>query len=64
MARPAGAAVFAGYVTKTSLVPEEKLTNDPELLDEKTVSLDSVLPDEVYVPMPTSHSEPDCAAIV
>ena len=48
----------AGYVTNTSFVPALKLTNDPELLDASTVSLESVVPTKVYVPIPTSHSEP------
>jgi len=47
----------AGYTTNTSLVPAEKLTADPELDDARMVSRDSVVPEEVYVPMPTSHSE-------
>ena len=56
----------AGYVTNTSFVPAEKLKADgcvPELFD-STVVLASVVPDEVYVPMPTSHSEPVCPAMV
>ena len=54
----------AGYVTNTSFVPALKLTNEPELLDEMTVVRASVVPDEVYVPMPTSHSESVWLAIV
>ena len=64
IALPSGIAIDAGYVTNTSLVPAEKLTSDPALLEDKTVVRDSVLPDKVYVPMPTSHSVPDCAAMV
>jgi hypothetical protein len=39
-------------------VPAEKVTKDPELLEEITVVLDKVVPDDVYVPIPTSHSAP------
>jgi hypothetical protein len=46
----------AGYVTNTSLVPRLKLTNEPELLEASTVSRERVVPDAVYVPIPTSHS--------
>ena len=44
-------------MTKTSLVPAEKLTKEPALLDDNTVSRDSVVVAD-SVPMPTSHSEP------
>lgn len=37
----------AGYVTKTSLVPAAKSTKDPPLLDDSTVSRDSVVPEDV-----------------
>lgn len=36
-------AFSAGYVTKTSLLPAANATNDPPLLDAKTVSRESVL---------------------
>ena len=64
IALPSGIAIDAGYVTNTSLVPAEKLTSAPALLEDRTVFLVKVLPDEVYVPIPTSHSEPDCPAMV
>jgi len=51
-------AWLAGYVTKTFFVPAEKLTKLPPLLESSTVVLASVVPDEVYVPSPTSHSLP------
>jgi hypothetical protein len=54
----------AGYVTNTSFVPAENDTKEPELEEDKTVSLDKTVPDAVYVPTPTSHSLPDCPAIV
>jgi hypothetical protein len=54
----------AGYVTNTSLVPDEKLTAEPLLEDDNTVSRESVVPEDVYVPMPTSHSEAVWLAIV
>jgi hypothetical protein len=54
----------AGYVQNTSLVPAEKVTKLPLLLEANTVSRESVVPEEVYVPMPTSHSEEVCPAIV
>lgn len=60
---PPAIDLSAGNVTNTSFVPAEKLTADPELLDAKTVVLASVVPDDVYVPIPTSHSEPPCKAI-
>ena len=50
----------AGYVTNTSFGPAEKDKAEgcvPELL-EKTVVRASVVPEEVYVPIPTSHSVP------
>jgi hypothetical protein len=50
-------AIDAGYVQNTSFTPEEKFTKEPELLDERTVVLDNVVPDAVYVPIPTSHSD-------
>jgi hypothetical protein len=40
-------ALSDGYVTKTSFVPAEKLTAFPELLDERIVSLESVVPEDV-----------------
>jgi hypothetical protein len=43
-------------VTNTSFVPALKVTAEPELLDANTVVRANVVPDEVYVPMPTSHS--------
>ena len=52
-----------GYVTKTAFEPAEKLTSEPELLDANTVSRDKVVPEAVYVPTPTSHSELPCPAI-
>ena len=52
-----------GSVTNTSLVPALKLTNDPALLEDSTVFLARVVPAEVYVPIPTSHSEPVCPAM-
>ena len=48
----------AGYVTKTSLVPALKFTKEPELLEARTVVRARVVPADVYVPIPTSHSEP------
>jgi hypothetical protein len=57
-------AWLAGYVTKTFFVPAEKFTKLPELLDSKTVVLASVVPDEVYVPSPTSHSDVPWPAMV
>jgi hypothetical protein len=48
-------AYSPGYVTKTSLLFELKLTADPLLLDSKTVSLLRVVPLNVYVPIPTSQ---------
>jgi hypothetical protein len=46
----------AGYVTNTVLLPAAKLTADPELDDSRIVFLASVVPEAVYVPMPTSQS--------
>jgi hypothetical protein len=57
--RLAIAVVDAGYVTKTFLIPALKLTRLPALLEDSTTSRDSVVPDEVYVPTPTSQLEPD-----
>ena len=37
----------AGYVTNTSFVPAEKLTREPLFEDDRTVVLDSVVPDDV-----------------
>jgi hypothetical protein len=50
-------ALSAGYVQNTFLVPAEKLTKLPELLDSKTAVRLRVVPDEVYVPIPTSQAE-------
>jgi hypothetical protein len=49
----------AGWVQITSLEPAEKLTRLPELLEDSTVFRLSVLPLDVYVPTPTSHSPKD-----
>jgi hypothetical protein len=49
----------AGWVQITSLEPAEKLTRLPELLEDSTVFRLSVLPLDVYVPTPTSHSPND-----
>ena len=46
----------AGYVTNTFFVPALKLTAVPPLLDSNIVSRDKVVPEDVYVPRPTSHS--------
>jgi hypothetical protein len=46
----------AGYVTNTSFVPAVKETADPELLEANMVVRDNVVPEDVYVPIPTSHS--------
>jgi hypothetical protein len=46
----------AAYVTNTSLLPAAKFTKEPELLDSSTVVRVSVLPEDEYVPMPTSHA--------
>jgi hypothetical protein len=54
----------AGNVQNTFLVPAEKVTSEPELLDAITVVRANVVPDAVYVPIPTSHSDPLCPAIV
>jgi hypothetical protein len=48
-------ANIPGNVFITFLLPAEKLTSAPLLLDESTVSRDSVV---VNVPIPTSHSVP------
>jgi hypothetical protein len=48
-----------GWVQITSLEPAEKLTRLPELLEDSTVVRLSVLPLDVYVPIPTSHSPND-----
>jgi len=56
-------AIEAGYVQNTSFIPAEKFTKEPELLDERTVVLDNVVPDAVYVPIPTSHSDVPCPEI-
>jgi hypothetical protein len=53
------AALDAGIVTKTFFVPAPKLTKLPELLEDKTVVLANVVPEAVYVPMPTSQLDPD-----
>ena len=49
----------AGQVTNTSLLPVVNETNAPPLDDDKTVSRERVLPEDVYVPMPTSHEPVD-----
>jgi hypothetical protein len=54
----------AGWVTNTSLVPDVKLTSEPELLEARTVVRESVFPDVVYVPIPTSHSPETTLAMV
>jgi hypothetical protein len=46
----------AEYVQNTSFDPALKLTSDPEFDDDSTVSRLSVVPEDVYVPMPNSHS--------
>jgi hypothetical protein len=46
----------AASVRKTSFVPAEKLTADPEFEDDRTVVRAKTFVDE-YVPRPTSHSE-------
>jgi hypothetical protein len=56
----------AGYVTNTSFVPAENVNAVgcvPALLA-KTVVRARRVPADVYVPIPTSHSLPVCAAIV
>ena len=55
---------LAGYVTKTFFVPAPKLTRLPALLEDSTVVLANVVPDDVYVPMPTSQLDPDWSAMV
>jgi hypothetical protein len=47
-----------GNVTNTSLVPADKLTAEPLLDEARIVVLASVVPEDVYVPIPTSHSVP------
>ena len=54
----------AGQVTNTFLVPALKLTAELELLEASIVSLDKVVPEAVYVPIPISNSEVVCPAIV
>jgi hypothetical protein len=48
-------ALDAGNVTNTSFVPADKSTADPPLEEAKTVVLANVVPEDVYVPIPTSH---------
>jgi hypothetical protein len=49
-------ALSAGYVQNTFFVPAAKFTRLPELLDSKTVVRLRVVPEAVYVPIPTSQS--------
>ena len=49
-------ALSAGYVQNTFFVPAAKTTKLPELLDSKTVVRLNVVPEAVYVPIPTSQS--------
>jgi hypothetical protein len=42
-------------VTNTSLVPADKSTAEPLFDDARIVVLANVVPEVVYVPMPTSH---------
>jgi len=46
----------AEYVQNTFFDPALKLTSDPEFDDDSTVSLDRMVPEDVYVPIPNSHS--------
>jgi hypothetical protein len=55
---PSFTADDAGNVTNTSFVPAERFTAEPELDEERIVVLANVVPEDVYVPIPTSHSEP------
>jgi hypothetical protein len=48
-------AYVDGNVTNTSLVPADKLTAEPLFDDARIVVLANVVPEDVYVPMPTSH---------
>jgi hypothetical protein len=57
-------ALSAGCVTNTSFVPAVKTTNEPALLEDSTVSRESVLVERVYVPIPTSHSPVAILAMV
>jgi len=50
--------LLAASVKKTSFVPDEKFTAALEFEELMTVVLASVVPDDVYVPSPTSHSDP------
>jgi hypothetical protein len=54
----------AGYVTNTSFVPAAKLTAVPPVLDSKIVFLAKVVPEAVYVPIPTSHAPVAASTIV
>jgi hypothetical protein len=51
------AARLDGYVQNTFFVPAERVTTEPELLEAKIVSRERVVPEAVYVPSPTSHSD-------
>ena len=44
-----------GYVTNTSLVPAAKSIAPPPVDESRIVSRLSVVPEAVYVPIPTSH---------
>ena len=59
-----GCKRLAGYVTNTSLVPADNVTTEPAFEEAKITSRDSVVPAEVYVPIPTSHSLPPLVAMV
>jgi hypothetical protein len=54
----------AGCVTNISLEPAVKLTKAPALLDDSTVVRENTLPEDVYVPIPTSQSPVTTLAIV
>ena len=47
-----------GVQHKNVLELVRKFTSELLLLDANTVVRDSVVPDDVYVPIPTSHSDP------
>ena len=54
----------AGTEQNTSFVPALKSTMPPLALEDMTKSLESVVPLDVYVPTPVSHSEAVLLAIV